>query len=87
MIGKITGRIDHRADDHVLIEAGGVGYAVFCSERTLAALPGPGEFAALYTELVVREDLMQLFGFLTLAEKEWHREYLPGRGRCDRQKS
>ena len=28
---------------------------------------------ALYTELVVREDLMQLFGFLTLAEREWHR--------------
>lgn len=73
MIGKITGRIDYRALDHVLIEAGGVGYLVYCSERTLAALPGNGEIAALYTDLVVREDLMQLFGFTTLAEKEWHR--------------
>lgn len=73
MIGKITGRIDYRTVDHVLIETGGLGYLVFCSERTLAALPGAGEVAALYTDLIVREDLMQLYGFLTLAEKEWHR--------------
>ncbi|MEW9919260.1 Holliday junction branch migration protein RuvA [Marimonas sp. MJW-29] len=73
MIGKITGRIDYRAADHVLIDVRGVGYLVYCSERTLAALPGVGEVTALYTDLVVREDLMQLFGFQTLVEKEWHR--------------
>ncbi|WP_370402283.1 Holliday junction branch migration protein RuvA [Sulfitobacter sp. JB4-11] len=73
MIGKITGRIDHRAPDHVLIDVRGVGYLVYCSERTLAALPGVGEAVALYTDLLVREDVMQLFGFQTLAEKEWHR--------------
>ena len=73
MIGKITGRIDYRGSDHVLIEAGGIGYLVFCSDRTLAALPGPGEITALYTDLIVREDLLQLYGFTTLAEKEWHR--------------
>lgn len=73
MIGKITGRIDYRAPDHVLIDVRGVGYLVYCSERTLAALPGVGEAVALFTDLVVREDLMQLFGFQTLAEKEWHR--------------
>lgn len=73
MIGKLSGRIDYRASDHVMISVGGVGYLVFCSERTLAALPGPGEAVALYTDLLVREDLLQLFGFTTLAEKEWHR--------------
>lgn len=73
MIGKITGRIEYRAPDHVLIDVRGVGYLVYCSERTLAALPGAGEVVALFTDLVVREDLMQLFGFMTLAEKEWHR--------------
>ena len=36
-------------------------------------MPAPGERVALYTDLVVREDLMQLIGFLTLAEREWHR--------------
>ena len=73
MIGKVTGRIDYRAVDHVLIDVRGVGYMVYCSERTLAGLPGAGEVCALFTELVVREDLMQLYGFPSLAEKEWHR--------------
>ncbi|MEO9899131.1 MAG: Holliday junction branch migration protein RuvA [Paracoccaceae bacterium] len=73
MIGKLSGRLEYRATDHVLLDVRGVGYLVFCSERTLAALPGPGEACALYTDLVVREDLMQLYGFLSLTEKEWHR--------------
>ncbi len=73
MIGKITGRVDYVAEDHVLIEAGGIGYIIHCAPPTLAAMPGPGEVAALYTELVVREDLMQLIGFRTVAEREWHR--------------
>lgn len=73
MIGKISGRIDYIAEDHVLLETVGVGYEVFCSPRTLAQLPGAGEAAALYTQMLVREDLMQLFGFPTREEREWHR--------------
>jgi Holliday junction DNA helicase RuvA len=73
MIGRIAGRIDYRAVDHVLIDVRGVGYLVFCSDRTLQALPRAGEHVALYTDLLVREDMLQLFGFTTLVEKEWHR--------------
>ncbi|OED50578.1 Holliday junction branch migration protein RuvA [Leisingera sp. S232] len=73
MIGKLTGRLDYRAQDHVLIDVRGVGYIVYCSDRTMAALPGVGEAIALYTDMVVREDLMQLYGFTSLVEKEWHR--------------
>ena len=73
MIGKISGRIDYRGSDHVLIDVRGVGYIVHVSDRTLASLPGNGEAVALYTELLVREDLLQLFGFPSLLEKEWHR--------------
>ncbi len=73
MIGRIAGRLDYRASDHVLIDVRGVGYLVYVSERTLAALPGPGEAVALYTDLLVREDNLQLFGFPSLLEKEWHR--------------
>lgn len=73
MIGKITGRIDSRGPDHVLVEAGGLGYIVHCSDRTLAGLPADGEAVALYTDLLVREDLLQLFGFPTLLDREWHR--------------
>ena len=71
MIGKISGLIDYKASDHVLINVRGVGYVVHVSQRTLAGLGGPGEGVALYTDLLVREDLLQLFGFTTLVEKEW----------------
>ena len=73
MIGRLAGRIDYVAADHVLIDVRGVGYLVHCSDRTLQALPGAGQHVALYTDLLVREDLLQLYGFTTPAEKEWHR--------------
>ena len=73
MIGRLTGRIGYKGSDHVLIDVGGVGYVVHVSDRTRMALPGAGEVAMLYTDLLVREDLLQLFGFLTPVEREWHR--------------
>ena len=73
MIGRISGRLDWRGPDHVLIDVRGVGYIVHVSERTLAAMPSVGEAVSLYTDLLVREDLLQLFGFPTMLEKEWHK--------------
>ncbi len=73
MIGKLTGVLDYRAKDHALIDVRGVGYVVYCSDRTLAGLPASGQPVSLYTELLVREDNLQLFGFTTLLEREWHR--------------
>lgn len=73
MIGRIAGRIEYKADDHVLIDVHGVGYVVYCTDRVLAALGVPGTAAALFTDLMVREDLLQLYGFPTLIEKEWFR--------------
>ncbi len=73
MIGKLSGRLDWLGSDQVLIDVRGVGYIVYVSDRTLASLGGVGEAVSLYTELVVREDLLQLFGFPSMLEKEWHR--------------
>lgn len=73
MIGKLSGRIDYKGSDHILIDVRGVGYIVYVSDRVMASLPPKGEAVALYTDLLVREDLLQLFGFTTLVEKEWHR--------------
>ena len=73
MIGKIAGRLEYRSADHVMIDVRGVGYVVYVSERVMAGLPGNGEAVALFTDLLVREDNLQLFGFTTLVEKEWHR--------------
>ena len=73
MIGWLSGILRARGTDHVLIDVGGVGYVVHVSERTLQSLPAMDEPIALHTELLVREDLLQLFGFMTLVEREWHR--------------
>jgi len=73
MIGRLRGEVAHIGEDHVLLDVGGVGYVVYCSPKTLGALPATGETAALHTEMVVREDLLQLFGFASLLERDWHR--------------
>lgn len=73
MIGKVAGIVDYKGPDHVLIDVRGVGYVVHVSDRVMARLPPSGEAVALYTDLIVRQDLMQLIGFSTLVEKEWHR--------------
>ena len=80
MIGKLAGRIEYRADDHILLDVRGVGYLVYCSDRTLVTLPGVGQAISLYTDLAVRDDLLQLFGFTSLVEKEWYRLLLTVQG-------
>ena len=73
MIGRLYGKIGYLSEDYVLIDVQGVGYIVYCSERTLLSLPAVGEYTFLYTDLLVREDILQLFGFTSIVEKEWHR--------------
>lgn len=71
MIGKLTGRIDSVAEDHLILDVGGVGYYVFASAKTLAALGSPGTPATLLTETHVREDHIHLYGFAHAAEQTW----------------
>ena len=73
MIGKIAGRLEWKGTESVLIDCRGVGYIVFVNDRTMAGLPAVGEFCALYTDLLVREDLLQLFGFPSMLDREWHK--------------
>lgn len=73
MIGKLRGQIDEIEEDAIVLDVGGVGYHVFCSSRTLATLPGEGETCELVTEMIVREDAHQLYGFPDKAEREWFR--------------
>ncbi len=80
MIGRVRGIVVERHDNHVVIDTGGVGYVVYCSERTLAAIPAVGERAVLHTDLLVREDLLQLFGFRSARERELHRLLLTVQG-------
>lgn len=73
MIGKLTGTVDSVGLDWAIIDVGGVGYVVHCSSRTLDRLPKAGEVARLSIETHVREDRIQLFGFMADLEREWFR--------------
>jgi len=73
MIGKLKGTLDEIDEDHCVVDVHGVGYVAYCSTRTLAALPAPGEAVVLYIETYVREDVIRLYGFGTALEREWFR--------------
>ena len=55
-------------------------YEAFCSSKTLAGLPRVGEAAVVFIEMVVREDLIRLYGFATESEKAWFRLLLTVQG-------
>lgn len=73
MIGKLTGRVDEVAEDHLILDVNGVGYFVFASGKTLSALGPKGSPATLLTETHVREDHIHLYGFASAAERQWFR--------------
>ncbi|MGH3193778.1 MAG: Holliday junction branch migration protein RuvA [Streptosporangiaceae bacterium] len=68
MIAHLRGKVTGIAPDGAVIEVGGVGMRVQCTPGTLAALR-PGEQAQVATSLVVREDSLTLFGFLSEDER------------------
>ena len=55
----------------MILDVNGVGYLVFASAKTLAALPERGGSISLLTETHVREDHIHLYGFATAAERVW----------------
>ena len=65
MIAYVNGTIDDISEDNVVLDVGGIGYNVRVSASTAEKLPGIGKSAKLYTYTSVREDAIQLFGFLT----------------------
>ena len=70
MIAKLKGLVDSVGVDWAVIDVGGVGYMVFCSSRTLSALPQPGEAVTMSVETHVREDHIHLYGFATASERD-----------------
>ncbi len=73
MIAKLRGLLDSVSADHAVIDVNGVGYLVAASTRTLSNLGGTGSEVTLFIETHVREDAIQLFGFLGTTERDWFR--------------
>lgn len=70
MISYIRGELVAVEKEKVIIDVGGVGYGIFMPESAMGLLPQMGNEVKLYTYLNVREDAMQLFGFLTRDDLE-----------------
>ena len=70
MIAQLRGTLVEHVDNIVILDVGGVGYAVTVSGKTQAQLGLADPVVRLLTEMIVREDSMTLFGFLEGAERD-----------------
>ena len=70
MIAKISGSLAHKEPGEVIIDVGGVGYQLFISLGVFYRLPEIGKPVSLFVHTHVREDALQLFGFLEYQEKQ-----------------
>lgn len=75
MYAYISGIVDELLPDRAIVEAGGVGYELFCSAMTLKRLRG-GQKERLYTHLHLAEGVMALYGFYDTDEKDMFRRLL-----------
>ncbi len=73
MIASLKGVLESVAEESAVVDVSGVGYLVFCSGRTLANLPQPGEAVRFVVETHVREDHIHLYGFAEPGERDWFR--------------
>jgi Holliday junction DNA helicase RuvA len=76
MIGRISGTLLEKHPPLVLVDVGGVGYEIDVPMSTFYNLPALGEKIALHTQLIVREDAHQLYGFATHDERAAFRQLL-----------
>jgi len=70
MIARLTGKLATKNPGEVILDVGGVGYQVFIPLSTFYELPERGETLSLQIYTAVRENAIELYGFLTLQEKE-----------------
>ena len=75
MYAYIRGIVDTIASDHVVIEAAGVGYELFCSTMTLKTL-SQGVEAKVYTHLHLADGIQALYGFSEEREREMFRKLI-----------
>jgi len=80
MIARLTGLVLDKGEDTAVLDVHGVGYLVHLSAASLLALPARGEPVSLRTITHVREDALDLFGFLTEEEEDVFRALVEVKG-------
>ncbi len=66
----IKGKLAYKGDNYIVVDAGGVGYMIFTSLHNIEESGAIGSQITVYTYLAVKEDALDLYGFLTVEEKE-----------------
>jgi len=69
MIAKLKGKIEHFQDNWVIVDVNDIGYKVFVTDFTFGKLAGQEE-ATFNIYTYVREDILALYGFLEMVEKD-----------------
>ena len=69
MIARLRGCLLEKAPEQIVVDVGGVGYQLFVSLNSFYRLPNPGVEVDLFVHTHVREDALQLYGFLDAAER------------------
>ena len=65
----IKGTLVQKSDNYIVVDANGVGYMIYTSLNSMQNTGEIGKKITIYTYLHVREDVMDLFGFTTIEEK------------------
>lgn len=76
MIAYLRGKILEKTTEGIVLDVNDVGYELTMPTSALSKLPAKGEETNVYTYLHVREDVMQLYGFLSAADKEMFEKLL-----------
>lgn len=63
MIGYLKGKLTYKGNNSVIIETGGIGYIVNVPDNSSLLLEAEGEDVKVFTQMIVREDDMSLYGF------------------------
>jgi len=69
MIAHLTGTLSYKSPEYIVLDVHGVGYGLFVTLYTFYELPDRGTQTTLFTYTHVREDTLQLYGFLTQEER------------------
>lgn len=70
MISYVRGELAAVEEQKAIVDVGGIGYGIYMPNQALSRLPQPGNEVKIYTYFCVREDAMQLFGFLSKDDLE-----------------
>ena len=69
MIAKIKGNVEAVSGNQVIVDVNGLGYEVMCPERSINAIE-KNKYISLYIQTILRDDTINLYGFLSLEEKK-----------------